>query len=125
MSQTRDITILYDGDCPMCRLYSQHRALSEKQHRITLLDARENPALVAHYRTQNWDVNDGFIVKVGGAEYFGLDALTALNRLAHPNWRTRFMDWCLTRPRLGPFIYRNLARTRRLLLRLKRRPLIG
>ena len=66
--------LLYDGECPACRSYVAIARLRQLWPDLRILDARKEPDLVAELRAKGLEINDGFVLSLGGTLYFGPDA---------------------------------------------------
>ena len=66
--------LLYDGECPACRSYVAIARLRELWPDLRILDARKEPDLVTELREKGLEINDGFVLSLGGTLYFGPDA---------------------------------------------------
>jgi predicted DCC family thiol-disulfide oxidoreductase YuxK len=66
--------LLYDGECPACRSYVAIARLRELWPDLRILNARKEPDLVAELRAKGLEINDGFVLSLGGTLYFGPDA---------------------------------------------------
>lgn len=79
----RRLQIIYDGECPFCARYTALWRIRENvADEVELLDARGRPELVAQFRRQGLEINDGMIVDVDGALYYGHQAMTVLSGLS-------------------------------------------
>ena len=116
--------LLYDGECPVCSAYVAHARLRGASHDLKVLDARDHPALVAHYRAAGKEINDGMIIRLGSAEFYGAEAMALINTLSSSSsWVARL----LLRPTENTLrcLYPVLVWLRRLLLKMLGRPLIS
>jgi predicted DCC family thiol-disulfide oxidoreductase YuxK len=75
---TREILLVYDRQCPVCDAYC--RAVHERDSLpgLQLVNAREDTAVMAEISRQGLDIDEGMVVKVDGALYYGADAIHAL-----------------------------------------------
>lgn len=74
--------LLYDGECPFCTAYVKMQRLREAGVNLSILDARSNPQLVAEELRQGRDVNEGMILRIGDATYFGGDVMFQLSLMS-------------------------------------------
>ena len=74
------LTLIYDGDCPICRNYSAYVQLRQRME-IRLLDARQAPALVLELNERGYDLNQGMALIWESRIYLGKKALLMLNSL--------------------------------------------
>ena len=70
--------LVYDGECPLCRNYTQYLRVRETVRELTLVDAREGGPLVDEVRDLPHDLNDGMVLKMHGRYYIGHEALNVL-----------------------------------------------
>ena len=73
--------ILYDGECPFCSSFVNLARVREVVNEMRLLNAREHPELVAFYRSEGMEINDGMIVSVAGSIFYGAEAVRVLSEL--------------------------------------------
>jgi predicted DCC family thiol-disulfide oxidoreductase YuxK len=66
--------LLYDGECPACRSYVAIARLRELWPDLRILDARGEPELVSELRAKGLEINQGFVLSLGGTLYFGPEA---------------------------------------------------
>jgi len=78
----RTISIIYDGECPVCNAYVRHMRLQEHYGKVELLDARKNLSLAKTFRDKGMSLDDGMVVKLDGSEFYGPDAVHALGMLS-------------------------------------------
>lgn len=79
---TPAITLVYDGDCPVCRNYTQHLSIKQAAGTFELLNARDNPPIVQEINALNLDMDEGFVLKIGDRFYHGADAIHTLALLS-------------------------------------------
>ena len=99
---TAPVTLVYDGDCPVCRTYTRFLAIREAVGQFEILDARDNPPVMAEINARKIDMDEGFVLKVGDEFYHGADAIHALamlgtnaglfNRLNYQVFRSRTLS---------------------------------
>lgn len=70
--------LVYDGECPLCRNYTQYLRVKETVGELTLIDARKGGPLVDEVRDLPHDLNDGMVLKMHGRYYIGHEALNVL-----------------------------------------------
>lgn len=113
------ITILYDGECPLCRSYVRMTRLRASAGPVRLLDLRQGGAEVDEAARAGHDFDAGFVVKFGGALYHGDAAMLVLSGLTTPSGLfNRLMRVLFRNPRRARLVYPVLVRGRNLLLRL-------
>jgi predicted DCC family thiol-disulfide oxidoreductase YuxK len=76
--------LLYDGECPFCSAFVKMQRMRAAGINLKLLDAREHPELVSAFFRQGLDVNEGMIMRMGGAVYFGGDVMNMVALMTGP-----------------------------------------
>lgn len=76
--------LLFDGDCPFCAAFVKMQRLRAAGVNLKLIDAREQPELVASFFQKGLDINDGMIMRVGDTIYFGGDVLHMVALMTGP-----------------------------------------
>lgn len=117
--------LLYDGECPACRSYVAIARLRQLWPDLRVLNARDQPQLVADLRWRGYEINDTFVLSLGGTIYAGPQAtrMIAEQGRAHGGPRSWFLAAIGTAP-WSRGLYPWLSRGRRLLLTLLGKPLI-
>lgn len=116
------ITIIYDGDCPLCDNYIHRLRLVENCGAVHLVDARTDTALTRSYWAQGYDLDEGMIVVVGDAVYYGATAATALACLSsNSTLFNRIYHWILSHGTIAKLVYPLMKACRRIALRIKGR----
>jgi len=77
-----DITLIYDGECPICCRYSAYVRLRQRME-IALVDARQTPEIVADLKSRGYDLNQGMALLWGPRVYLGKKALVVLDSLTY------------------------------------------
>jgi hypothetical protein len=92
---------------------------------ITVINARERPELVAHYKSNGIDLNDGMVIKIGDLLLSGAPAFALINKLSKPDSQlTKFALRVLSGRNSSRFMYPVLAAGRRILLLILGRKLL-
>ena len=116
------ITIVYDGNCPLCRDYIRRLRLVESCGAVELVDARGETALTRGYWAQGYNLDEGMIVVIGDAVYYGAEAATTLARLSsNSTLFNRINHWILSHGMVAKLTYPLMKACRRIALRLKGR----
>ena len=98
--------LLYDGECPFCSAYVRLMRLREAGLNLRLLSAREHDVLVRQHRAQGRDVDQGMILRIGGATYFGGDVMHVLTLMSGQNSRfNRLFGWMFAKRWTARAIY--------------------
>ena len=121
-----DVVLIYDGACPFCSRYARYLRLQRAVGPLTLIDARAGGSEVEEARARGFDLNQGMLLILNGADYHG-DA--CLNRLAlmssRSDWFNRLNYVLFRSPVLSRVGYPLLRGGRNLALRLLGRPPLG
>ena len=126
MSEKRDITLVYDGECPVCRRYALWARVRETHGEIELVGAREADALADTIRARGYDLDRGMVLKVGESYHHGADAIHVLSLLgSRSGFRGRLHYHLFRSRRLSRLLYPVLWTLRKLLLLLLGRKGIG
>ncbi len=112
-----EVTILYDGDCPVCSRVAAMQHLHRRFDRVELVDARSAPGLVADYRRRGFEINDGFIIdEHNGRVHFGAEAMAYIAAAERGLPKSVLMLPFVSR-RFGAAVYPALKFGRRVLLK--------
>lgn len=112
--------LLYDGDCPFCSNYVRMMQLRKAVGPIALLDMRQHPERVAHYRAQGYDPNEGMLLRLDGHIYYwGADCVNRLALISSDNGLFNKLNAAVfRRPCLSAALYPFMRRGRALTLTL-------
>ncbi len=77
-----DVWLVYDGECPVCKAYCKYIRIREAAGQLHLVDARQPSALMDEITAAGIDIDQGMVVKLRGAIYYGADAIYVLTRLS-------------------------------------------
>ena len=114
--------LVYDGECPFCNAFVKRLRIEESLGELELVDAREQPDVVASLRERGLDVDEGMVLTLDGRSYHGDEAL---QRLALMSTRfgifNRVNAWAFSNPTISRLAYPVLRAGRNLALRLLRR----
>ena len=109
------IRVIYDGDCPFCTAYTKYARLRERHGEVDLVNARENPALIADYAARGFDIDESFIVEVEGEVLTKGAAMAYIHAQLAPKWTGLPV---LANAKVLNTVYPALRGTRNLTLRL-------
>ncbi len=113
------ITILYDGDCPLCQDYVKRLRLVEVAGPVVLVDARSDHPDVIKAWQNGYDLDQGMVAIIGNSAFHGAEAVAALARLSSPNTLyNRLNHLVLSRAWLSRGVYPLFKAARRLALAL-------
>lgn len=120
-----NVTIVYDGDCPICRTYMRYLHLKESVGTVEMVDARQPSPLMEDITARGYDLDKGFVVKVGDVFYSGADALHVLSGLSSSaTFLNRFAYRLFRNKRFSRFCYPFFKGVRSLVLRVSGIPYI-
>jgi hypothetical protein len=108
------LSVVYDGDCPLCSAYVTMP---------TLVNARERPDLVRALARSGVDLDSGMAVYYEGWTYAGGEAMHLLELLSEPSGPfDRLTSALLRRRSVALWVYPAFRSGRNLLLKLRNRP---
>jgi predicted DCC family thiol-disulfide oxidoreductase YuxK len=114
------ITIIYDGDCPLCQDYVRRLRLVEVAGEVVLVNARSDHPSVIEAWQSGYDLDQGMLAMIGTNVFYGAEAVAALARLSTTNTLfNRFNHAVLSRPNLTGRLYPLLKAARRIALMLR------
>ena len=113
------LTIIYDGQCPVCSAYTRMARLRSTFAQVDLVDARSDHPSVASVKDMDLSLNDGMAIIQGERIYHGSEAMHVLSVMAADYGAfNRLMSWAFGNPSRAAIIYPWLVRGRLLLLKL-------
>jgi predicted DCC family thiol-disulfide oxidoreductase YuxK len=119
------ILIVYDGACPFCSAYVGLLRLNEQIGKVTLLNARDEDARIAHYQQQGFDLDQGMLVVLGDTVHAGADAMHVLAACSTSSgWFNRCNAWIFSSRLRARLMYPLLRVGRRIGLLILGVPLI-
>ncbi len=120
------ITVVYDGDCPLCSAYVARMRLHEAAGQMKLLDARQVPDLVMELQRDGYRLDDGLLLAIGDNYFHGAAAMNVLALMSsRSGWFNRLNYRLFRSRRLTSMLYPLLVAGRRgLLWLLGRKPLM-
>ncbi|MEJ2755215.1 MAG: DUF393 domain-containing protein, partial [Gammaproteobacteria bacterium] len=73
MKEPKDIYIVYDGECPLCRNAAMALKIKQEYGRLVLLNAREchEHAVVQEINNRGFDLDEGMVIYDGERFYHG------------------------------------------------------
>ena len=117
--KNRTITIIYDGECPLCNAYVRHMRLKQNYGTVELVDARENIKVAQQYKNKGMSLDDGMIVKIDDSEFYGPDAVHAMAMLSSSSGIfNRVNSLIFSNARVSKFLYPVMKTGRAALLKL-------
>jgi predicted DCC family thiol-disulfide oxidoreductase YuxK len=80
----RELSVVYDGECPFCSNYVQHVRLQKIAGHLKYIDARGGGPIVEDAIKRGFNLDDGMLVIVDGAYHHGADAVHIIAMLSSP-----------------------------------------
>lgn len=121
-----DLTIIYDGECPLCSSYVRMLRLRARVGTVSLVDARSGDASVGAARQAGLDLNAGMVAIWQDKTFYGADAMHLLTMLTAPDGISgRLQRAVFGTPERAARLYPVLVRGRMALLRLMGRKSIS
>lgn len=116
------MTLVYDGQCPMCRQFVRLQRLRRDVGDLELIDAREESETRRELSALGIDLNEGFALRIGEHWIHGSDALHRLALMSTGSGLfNRLMARLFASPSRTARLYPWLRACRAALLRLLRR----
>jgi predicted DCC family thiol-disulfide oxidoreductase YuxK len=120
------LTLVYDGDCPLCSAYVTRFRLEAAAGPLRLITARSEPALVVDLARRGYRLDDGLVALVGEQIYQGADALHLLALMGgRSGWLNRLSGRLFRSARLSRAVYPSLVAGWRVLPRMLGRSAIS
>ena len=118
------LLIVYDGACPFCTAYVSLLRLRESMQ-VELLSARSADERIKEFRALGYRLDDGMLVQIDGLVYVGADAMHQLAIISNQHGLlNRMQRFVFSRKWLAHLLYPALRFGRRLVLLIRRVPLI-
>ena len=84
----KDLTFIYDGECPFCNHFAELLELKSKINNISILDARKNQKIIKVFLKKGYDIDKGAILIKGEEILHGAEAInTICNQINNPSDR--------------------------------------
>ena len=71
----KDLTFIYDGECPFCNHFAELLELKSKINNISILDGRKNQKLISLLLEKGYDIDKGAILLKGDKIFHGAEAI--------------------------------------------------
>ena len=71
----KDLTFIYDGECPFCNHFAELLELKSKINNISILDGRKNHKLISLLLEKGYDIDKGAILLKGDKIFHGAEAI--------------------------------------------------
>ena len=84
----KDLTFIYDGECPFCNHFAELIELKSKIKNISILNGRKNPKIINSLLKQGYDIDKGAILLSGDDIFHGAEAINKIcNKVKNPSGR--------------------------------------
>lgn len=119
LSENAELTIIYDGQCPVCSAYTRMARLQQHFGNVVLVDARTVHPAIDQVTQTGLSLNDGMAVIQGDKIYHGAEAMHVLSVMsADYGAFNRVMNWVFRNPTRSARVYPWLVLGRLMLLKL-------
>ena len=113
------LTLVYDGECPLCRQFVRLQRLRRDVGELALIDARQESAARCELSEQGIDLDEGVALRIDERWFHGGEALHRLALMSTGSGLfNRLMARLFASPERTARLYPWLRRGRALLLRL-------
>ncbi|MCA0901361.1 DCC1-like thiol-disulfide oxidoreductase family protein [Microbulbifer agarilyticus] len=117
--ENQEILLLYDKQCPMCDYYCNLVRIREDLGHLTLIDARDDSALLNEVTRRGLDIDQGMVLKVGDQLYYGSDAIHVLSLLGGRSGFFNRLNYVIFRSeKVAHVVYPGLRSVRNLILKI-------
>jgi predicted DCC family thiol-disulfide oxidoreductase YuxK len=82
MSNSRDIDVAYDQECPVCDFYCKRIDVQQSAGHLRRINARADSEIMDEITARGLDIDEGMVVRVGDRLYYGADAIHELALLS-------------------------------------------
>ena len=84
----KNLTFIYDGECPFCNHFAELLELKSKINNISIIDGRKNQEIISLLLKQGYDIDKGAILLSGDDIFHGAEAInTVCNKINKPSGR--------------------------------------
>ncbi len=126
MSDSQDIWLVYDKECPACNYYCNLVRIRESVGNLVLVDARDGGPLMDEITAAGLDIDQGMVLKVGDKLYYGADAIHSLSLMSTRSGIFNRLSYFLFRSeKVSTVLYPGLRSRRNLLLKILRKSKIN
>lgn len=114
-----DILLIYDYECPACNYYCHLVRVRESVGELILVDARVPSEIMDKITAAGLDIDQGMVLKMGNALYYGSDAVHMLSLIGSPSgFFNRVNYWAFRSNMVSKVLYPVLRFFRNLLLKV-------
>lgn len=126
MSQSDDLVILYDGNCPFCSAYIRFLRLKKTFPDVKIINARHESPYVEEVTNAGIDLNEGMAAKYHDHWYHGDECVHFLALATSPvGIFNKVTGWVFKSPQRAKVLYPFLRRGRNMALFFLGREKIG
>ena len=120
------IYLVYDRECPVCEAYCRMICVREAAGVLRLVNARDASEIMDEITAKGFDIDEGMVLKVGNALYYGADAIHVLSLMSSRTGAfNRLTYWIFRSKGRSAVLYPLFRFFRNLLLRLLRKSRIN
>ena len=121
-----EIHLVYDRECPVCEAYCRMIRIREAAGVLRLVNARDAGEIMDEITAKCFDIDEGMVLKVGNALYYGADAIHVLSLMSNRSGVfNRLTYWIFRSKGLSAVLYPLFRFFRNLLLKLLRKSRIN
>ncbi|MEJ2441071.1 MAG: DCC1-like thiol-disulfide oxidoreductase family protein [Gammaproteobacteria bacterium] len=115
----QQILLVYDKQCPACHFYCQLVRIRDSVGDLKLVDARAPSAVMDEITAAGLDIDQGMVLKLGDALYYGADAIHMLSLIGSRSGVFNCVNYWLFRSKaISEVVYPIMRFFRNLLLKL-------
>lgn len=81
----KNIWLVYDYECPLCDMYCRAIRIKKDIGSLHLVDARRPNKLMDEITAKGIDIDNGMVLKLDNAIYYGSEAIHVLTLLSTPS----------------------------------------
>ena len=82
MSNSRDIDVVYDKECPVCDYYCERIDVQQSAGILRRINARDDSDIMDEITARGIDIDEGMVVRIGDRLHYGADAIHELALLS-------------------------------------------
>jgi predicted DCC family thiol-disulfide oxidoreductase YuxK len=122
MSDSPDIELVYDKECPVCDFYCKRIDVGQSAGQLLRINARDDSEIMEEITALGLDIDEGMVVRIGDELHYGADAIHALALLSSGNGLVNAMSKRIfASRRMSRALYPLFKFTRNMLLKVLRR----